>query len=148
MTTNLNNYPELTYPEVYKVQTIAIKLKEDPEFIKNSPYKDYIKTALNAIFQRSAVSKVSQENLQELDLETETQYIYERTKELLNSGMDKKEELQVLKNATDLLDKLLTAKERARNQRYIKDLENKIIKIAKILPEESRNELLVMLRED
>ena len=148
MTTNQNNYPELTYPEVYKVQTIAIKLKEDPEFIKNSPYKDHIKTALNAIFQRSAVSKVSQENLQELDLETETQYIYERTKELLNSGMDKKEELQILKNATDLLDKLLTAKERARNQRYIKDLENKIIKIAKILPEESRNELLVMLRED
>lgn len=148
MSTNQNEYPDLTYPEVYKLQTVAIKLKDNPEYIKNSPYKDHIKTALHAIFQRSGNTKVSHDNLSDIDMEEETQYIYERTKELLNSGLDKKEELQVLKNATDLLDKLLQAKERARNQRYVKDLENKIIKITKILPEETRNELLVMLRED
>lgn len=144
-----NNYPEITYPEVYKVQSVQINLKKDPDYIKNSPYSEAVKTALLAMFTRAseAQSRPQKEDLADLDLEEEINLVYTRTKRLMDGSLETNEELTVLKNATGMLEKLLGMTERAKNLRYIRDLEQKIIKIAHNLPEESRNELLNMLKE-
>lgn len=144
-----HNYPELTYPEVYKVQTVYIQSKKDASYISNSPYTDAVKASLNAMFNRTSDenNRPQKEDLEDLDLEEEINLVYTRTKRLMDGSLETNEELTVLKNATGMLEKLLGMAERAKNLRYIRDLEQKIIKVAKIMPEDSRNELLNMLKE-
>ena len=64
------NYPDLTYPEVYKVQTIGINLKSDKDYIENSPYSQPIKDSLNSIFFRNPeTSPALRESLTSADIE-------------------------------------------------------------------------------
>lgn len=143
------NYPEISYPEVYKIQTVQIQLKKDPNYIEESPYSEAVKTALSSIFNRNNdnQSRPQKEDLEDLDLEEEINLVYTRTKRLMDGSLETSEELTVLKNATGMLEKLLGMTERAKNLRYIRDLEQKIIKIAQNMSEDARNELLNMLKE-
>jgi hypothetical protein len=144
-----NQYPDISYPEVYKVQTVFMQHKKDPEYINKSPYSEAVKTSLSSMFERitDTEERVQAEDLVDLDLEEETNLVYTRTKQLMNKSLATNEELTVLKSAAGLLEKLLGMAERAKNLRYIRDLEQKIIKIAQTMPEESRSELLNMLKE-
>lgn len=142
-------YPEITYPEVFAFQTIFMNTKKDPKYIDDSPYSEAVKTGLKSMFCRVKVAeeKVSKEDLVELDLEEETNLVYTRTKQLMDRPLEPNEELAILKNAAGMLEKLLAMAEKAKNLRYIRDLEQKLIKIARNLPEEDRKELLNMLKE-
>lgn len=148
MTSN-KKYPEVNYPEVFAFQTIFMNIKKDPTYIDESPYTEAVKTGLKSMFCRvkDAESKIKKEDLVELDLEEETNLVYTRTKQLMDRPLEPNEELAILKNATGMLEKLLAMAERTKNLRYIRDLEQKIIKIARTLPENDRNELLNMLKE-
>lgn len=148
-----DNYPDLTYPEVYKVQTIGIKLKTDKDFIKNSPYSDAIKDSLTAIFLRDSENSidleasVNPEDIKNVNIEDETVRVYMQTRTLLDSGkLETTEKIRVLQTQTNLLEKQLSLQERAKNLRYVKDLENALIKVCKSLPEEGRLEILQILK--
>ena len=147
------SYPELTYPEVYKVPTVGIKLKSDTDYIKNSPYSDAIKDSLTSIFLRESENKsdfepsVRPEDIKNINIEDETVKVYVQTRTLLDSGkLETTEKIRVLQTQTNLLEKQLSLQERAKNLRYVKDLENALIKICKKLPEDSRLEILQILK--
>lgn len=147
------SYPELTYPEVYKVQTVGIKLKSDRDYIKNSPYSDAIKDSLTSIFLRESENKsdfepsIQPEDIKNINIEDETVKVYVQTRTLLDSGkLETTEKIRVLQTQTNLLEKQLSLQERAKNLRYVKDLENVLIKICKKLPEDSRLEILQILK--
>lgn len=147
------NYPDLTYPEVYKVQTIGINLKSDKDYIENSPYSQPIKDSLNHIFFRNPeTSPALQESLTSADIENvniedETVKVYLQTRTLLDSGkLETTEKIRVLQTQTNLLEKQLSLQERAKNLRYVKDLENAILKVCKVLPEDNRLEILQILK--
>lgn len=145
-------YPELTYPEVYKVQTVGINLKDNPDYIKNSPYSNVIKDALTYIFVRNSeeINKLYRTNIlnsKELNLEDETLNVYLQTKELLDSGqLETTEKIRVLQTQTNLLEKQLTLQERAKNLRYVQDLENALVKVCKTLDEDKRREIIQILK--
>ena len=143
------NYPDITYPQVFNIQTIFMNFKKDPDYIKNSPYSEAVKTGLESIFRRATEheNRIQRADLVDLNLEEEANLVYSRTKQLMDKPLEPNEELSILKNAAVMLEKLLDLTERAKNQRYIRDLEQKILKIAQKMPEESRNELLNMLKE-
>lgn len=148
-----DNYPDLTYPEVYKVQTIGIKLKTDRDYIKNSPYSEAIKDSLTAIFLRDSENSIdiepsiSAEDIKNINIEDETVKVYVQTRTLLDSGkLETTEKIRVLQTQTNLLEKQLSLQERAKNLRYVKDLENALLKVCKTLPEEGRLEILQILK--
>lgn len=64
----------------------------------------------------------------------------------MDTALDNTEEARILKDSSNILEKLLGYAERARNLRYISDLERTILKVVKILPEESRTEVLNILK--
>lgn len=143
-----NNYPDLSYSEVFKIQKIKEAFKKDADYIKNSPYSEATKNTLNTLFNRNIDSseKIKLEDVKEIDLEKETTLVYLRLKELMDTALDNTEEARILKDSSNILEKLLGYAERARNLRYISDLERTILKVVKILPEESRTEVINILK--
>lgn len=147
------NYPDLTYPEVYKVQTIGINLKSDKDYIENSPYSQPIKDSLNHIFFRNPETSpalqesITSADIENVNIEDETVKVYLQTRTLLDSGkLETTEKIRVLQTQTNLLEKQLSLQERAKNLRYVKDLENAILKVCKVLPEDNRLEILQILK--
>lgn len=147
------NYPDLTYPEVYKVQTIGINLKSDKDYIENSPYSKPIKDSLNHIFFRNPETSpalresLTSADIENVNIEDETVKVYLQTRTLLDSGkLETTEKIRVLQTQTNLLEKQLSLQERAKNLRYVKDLENAILKVCKVLPEDNRLEILQILK--
>jgi hypothetical protein len=142
-----SKYPRLGYPEVYAMQQIVIAFKKDPNYLENSPYSELVKETLLALFTNPIVAAgTSVGDVGELNLEKETQYLYEKTKELLNASKDMKENITLVKNAQDLLAKSLDLYERAKNYRYVKDLEKAVVEVTKILPEEHKEKVLKTLQ--
>ena len=129
------------------------QLKTDKDFIKNSPYSDAIKDSLTAIFLRDSENSidletsVNPEDIKNVNIEDETVRVYMQTRTLLDSGkLETTEKIRVLQTQTNLLEKQLSLQERAKNLRYVKDLENALIKVCKNLPEEGRLEILQILK--
>lgn len=151
-----DNYPEITYPEVYKVQTIGIKLRSDSEYIEKSPYTTPIKDALTAIFFRDSkkINKDSEKSsepisIEDINIEEETLKLYSQTKELLESDtpLETSERIRIIQTQTNLLEKQLYQYERAKNISYVKNLENAVIKVCKTLDKEKRDEILQILKK-
>ena len=147
---NPTKYDPIDYPEVYKIHLVGLALKRDPAYIKNSPYSDLVKKTLTDIFTKTSnvdlSSGLASETLSELNLETETQFLYEKTKEMMQTTKDLKDNISLIKNAHDLLSKLLETAEKAKNLRYIKDLEKVVIEVTNELTPEQKAKIIQVLK--
>lgn len=142
---NQSNYPELTYPEVYKLYEIARGIKNDKNYLKYSPYSGPIKDALEQMFQLvedsplSPTKSVIEDTADtSLNLEHEIKALYLDTKATLKSeALDDKERASVQRTAAAQLEKLLDMAERSRNLRWFREYETKVVKVLKkVLPAE------------
>lgn len=149
MTTN-NDYPVITYESVFAIYTISQKMKQNKNYLEEAPYSEAIKKSLNLILTKTEnpVSTVLKPSIDttDLDLKTETSYLYKEAKSLLKSNvLDEKDRAAVIKTMTSQMEKLISLVERTENINQIRDFETKVLKtLKKVLPEK-REEFLTEL---
>lgn len=139
-----NNYPDVSYQNVFDIYTIGQEIRKNPAYLNDSPYSDSVKKALKLIFQSetkqktTSTSAISSSDLDELNLELEVKNLYMQTKELLYSeNLDEKDKASIQKTAASQLEKLLDMAERSKNLRYIKEFESKVLSyLKKAMPEQ------------
>lgn len=145
-----NDYPIITYESVFAIYTISQKIKQNKHYLEEAPYSEAIKKSLNLMFAKtdnpvSALSAPSF-NTTELDLKTETSYLYNEAKSLLKSNvLDEKDRAAVIKTMTSQMEKLISLVERTENINQIRDFEAKVLKTLKNVLPEKREEFLVEL---
>ena len=145
-----NNYPIITYESVFAIYTIYQKIKQNKHYLDEAPYSEAIKKSLNLMFMKSENSVptavASSLDVSDLDLKTETSYLYKEAKSLLKSNvLDEKDRAAVIKTMTSQMEKLISLVERTENINQIRDFEAKVLKtLKKVLPEK-REEFLTEL---
>lgn len=145
-----NDYPIITYDSVFAIYTISQKIKQNKHYLDEAPYSDAIKKSLNLMFAKTdtPVSTLSVPSFDtaDLDLKTETSYLYKEAKSLLKSNvLDEKDRAAVIKTMTSQMEKLISLVERTENINQIRDFETKVLKALKNVLPEKREEFLTEL---
>ena len=142
MTSN-SKYPDISYEALFKIYSIGLEIRKDPNYVAESPYSEPIKKSLNLIFPPVSIntgnsSTEGMPNMMNLDLKTEITNLYWQTKELLNSHeLDDKDKASIQKTATAQLEKLLNLAERATNLNQMREFESRVLRaLKKVLPEQ------------
>ena len=116
MTQTTNKYPQnITYESVFAIYTVSQNMKQDKQYLENAPYSEAIKKSLKIIFSQQAPEVVGEEKpkssnieISELDLKTETSYLYQEAKSLLKSNvLDEKDRASVIKTMTSQIEKII-----------------------------------------
>jgi hypothetical protein len=143
-----NNYPNITYEQVFNIYTIIQNMRKDKAYIEKSPYAEPIKKAINLItFTGESKTLDTEIDTSDLDIRKESEILYKQTKALLNSHeLDEKDKASVLKTATTLLEKLLSLIERSENIQYMREFETRVLQIMKKVTPEQREQFLNELK--
>lgn len=142
-----NKYPDLTFDNVFQVYSVGQNMKREPNYLEESPYPDMIKRTLKAIYPVDEAVEIVKPttliDIADLDIKTETEFLYLETKKLLNArSIDEKDRASIIKTATGQMEKLITLIERANNIKYMREFEAKVLNtLKKVLPEK-REEFL------
>lgn len=144
-----NNYPDINYESVFAIYTISQKMKQNKDYLDKSPYSETVKKSLSLMFANKETPQPAPAPLidtSDLDLKTETSYLYKEAKSLLKSNvLDEKDRAAVIKTMTSQMEKLISLIERAENINQIRDFETKVLRtLKKVLPEK-REEFLAEL---
>ncbi len=140
----MQEYPNLTFKDVYPILTLMLEIKKNPSIVDNLPYDVSIKDALRELFVKNE-SVFSNKSLKDMDLEDETIRLYESMKNIeVGESLDAKEKISVLKlQASSLKDLLDMAKEskRIKNIKWFEDT------IFQILTPEQRDKVKHILED-
>ena len=144
-----NNYPEINYESVFALYTISQKMKQNKDYLDKSPYSETVKKSLNLMFASKETPQIIPQptiDTSDIDLKTETGYLYKEAKSLLKSNvLDEKDRAAVIKTMTSQMEKLISLVERTENINQIREFETKVLRtIKKVLPEK-REEFLAEL---
>ena len=138
--TQQNKYPEITYEQVFALYTINQNMKQDPNYLDNSPYSETIRKSLQLIFQKVERTNILATEIksEDLDLKLETQNLYKETKALLHTNvLDEKDKAAIIKTATSQMEKIINLIERSEAISQIREFEAKVMRaLKKVLPEE------------
>lgn len=142
------NYPNLTFENVFDLYNVIQNMRRDPAYLEESPYSDSIRKALKNICIPPGARPefvMPSDNIQfdNLDIKTETEYLYAETKMLLKSKLiDEKDRASIIKTATSQMDKLITLIEKAEDIRNVREFENRVLRAMKKMPQEVREEFI------
>lgn len=142
------NYPNLTFENVFDLYNVIQNMRRDPAYLEESPYSDSIRKALKNICippgtRPEFVMPSDSIQFDNLDIKTETEYLYAETKMLLKSKLiDEKDRAAIIKTATSQMDKLITLIEKAEDIRNVREFENRVLKAMKKMPQEVREEFI------
>lgn len=154
MTQTTNKYPQnITYESVFAIYTVSQNMKQDKQYLENAPYSEAVKKSLRIMFSQQPSEVISEEKfkpsnieISELDLKTETSYLYQEAKSLLKSNvLDEKDRAAVIKTMTSQMEKLIALVERAENINQMRDFETRVLKVMKKVLPEKREEFLAEL---
>lgn len=160
-----DKYPHLEFKEVYFVANVLQEMKKNPNFLDSAPYSDNVKQILQSMLppppppveekhsgsEKKVLSSrdVSKVNFDDIDLVFEIKYLYMQTKNLMTSeNISDKDMMALSKTGAAQLEKLLELNERAVNDKYRKEFEDRVLRaLRKALPEQ-REEFLKILSEE
>ena len=150
--TQQNKYPEITYEQVFALYTIDQNMKQDPNYLDNSPYSETIRKSLQLIFKRVEQTRLYSTEIEskELDLRQETQSLYRETKALLQTNvLDEKDKAAIIKTATSQMEKIINLIERSESIVQIREFEAKVLRaIKKVLPEQREEFIKELTRQE
>lgn len=150
--TQQNKYPTITYEQVFALYTINQNMKQDPNYLENSPYSETIRKSLQLIFQRVERTSLYSSDIksEDLDLKKETQNLYKETKALLQTNvLDEKDKAAIIKTATSQMEKIINLIERSEAITQIRDFEAKVLRaVKKVLPEQREEFIKELTREE
>lgn len=150
--TQQNKYPEITYEQVFALYTIDQNMKQDPNYLDNSPYSETIRKSLQLIFKRVEQTRLYSTEIEskELDLRQETQSLYRETKALLQTNvLDEKDKAAIIKTATSQMEKIISLIERSESIVQIREFEAKVLRaIKKVLPEQREEFIKELTRQE
>ena len=150
--TQQNKYPEITYEQVFALYTIDQNMKQDPNYLDNSPYSETIRKSLQLIFKRVEQTRLYSTEIEskELDLKQETQSLYRETKALLQTNvLDEKDKAAIIKTATSQMEKIINLIERSESIVQIREFEAKVLRaIKKVLPEQREEFIKELARQE
>lgn len=150
--TQQNKYPEITYEQVFALYTIDQNMKQDPNYLDNSPYSETIRKSLQLIFKRVEQTRLYSTEIEskELDLKQETQSLYRETKALLQTNvLDEKDKAAIIKTATSQMEKIISLIERSESIVQIREFEAKVLRaIKKVLPEQREEFIKELARQE
>lgn len=121
-------FPTITDATLVPFRALQVQLADDPLLFKRSdcPYPTHISAFLLDILDKKErrVSEYSDN-----DLIQETIDLYDEVKRAgMSSGsVDPKDKMSILKTSADLLNKLVTLRERAMNVRDMSDFQRKVV---------------------
>ena len=143
-----NNYPSITYEQVFNIYTVIQSIRRDKSYLEKSSYSEPIKKAINLLANTTNLKTNSGEiDTSSLDIRKESELLYKQTKLLLNSNeLDEKDKASVLKTATTLLEKLLNLIERSENIQYMREFETRVLQIMKKVTPEQREQFIKELQ--
>lgn len=143
--TQQNNYPSITYEQVFALYTISQNMKQDPTYLENSPYSETIRKSLQLIFHKVERNNLyaSEISSEDLDLKQETQSLYRETKALLHTNvLDEKDKAAIIKTATSQMEKIISLIERSEAISQIREFEAKVLRVLKKVLPEQREEFI------
>lgn len=143
-----NNYPNITYEQVFNIYTVIQNIRRDKAYLEKSPYSEPVKKAISLLsFSETAKQATGEIDTSSLDIRKESEILYKQTKLLLNSNeLDEKDKASVLKTATTLLEKLLNLIERSENIQYMREFETRVLQIMKKVTPEQREQFIKELQ--
>lgn len=136
------DFPEFDYPTLYKLQIFLTRLEKDPSVLDESGYSDTVKNALKWFVQRKvAESSVSDNKLEELDVEEEVRKLYNDATAMRASQneMDVRERLSFNNSRMTLLKEILNMFERSKR---VTEIGQFVKYVNSILTEEQKQKIL------
>jgi hypothetical protein len=142
----LKDFPQLDHKAMWDIARVIRHLKEDPNFLNQSPYPMDVRDWL---VRQAAGGETSDVKLE--DLETEAQTLFLQLKKLskdVEAGTEVKDKLSYIKAATSLLDKLILLKERAADVKQQAKFQNTVLTLLEeICTPDQRTQVMERLKD-